>query len=113
MRECIVFNRFELALSEKQIPLYNVVGVVKTHLCLFFESVAESRAVWPFLPDRSSQTLDAADGSRECHVDEAPFLRSFVLPAEFFCDPRPRLGSWNPTVTLLPPTIYSIFNYRP
>jgi hypothetical protein len=46
-------------------------------------------------------------------VDEALFLRSFVLPAEFFCDPRPRLASWNPTVTLLPPTIYSIFNCRP
>ena len=58
-----------------QIPLYNVVGVVKTHLGLFFESVAESRAVWPFLPDRSSQTLDAADGSRECHVDEAPVFK--------------------------------------
>ena len=70
-----VFMPLGLALSEKQIPLYNVVGVVKTHLCLFFESVAESRAVWPFLPDRSSQTLDAADGSRECHVDEAPFFK--------------------------------------
>jgi len=59
--------------------LYNVVGVVKTHLGLFFESVAESRAVWPFLPDRSSQTLDAADGSRECPIDEAPFFKELRL----------------------------------
>jgi hypothetical protein len=71
VHESFVFSRLGLVLNGKQIPLYNVVGVVKTHL----EPVAESRAVWPFLPDRSSQTLDAADGSRECHVDEAPFFK--------------------------------------
>jgi hypothetical protein len=75
VHESNVFILLGIALSEKQIPLYNVVGVVKTHLGLFFESLAESRAVWRFLPDRSSQTLDAADGSRECHVDEAPVFK--------------------------------------
>jgi hypothetical protein len=39
-----VFIPFGLPLSEKQIPLYNVGGVVKIH-CELFEPVAGSRAL--------------------------------------------------------------------
>ena len=51
-------------------PIYNGVGVVKRHEW-FCEPGAESRAVRRCLPNRSSQTLDAADGSPEFQRDEA------------------------------------------
>jgi hypothetical protein len=44
-----VIIALKLALSEKQIPLYNVVGVVKTHFQLF----------------EQLQTLDAPQTARE------------------------------------------------
>ena len=56
---------------------YNGAGVVKTHFWLF-EPGAGSRAGRRFSADRSSQTLDAADGSRYFRADEERPKGGFV-----------------------------------
>ena len=63
------------------IPIYNGVGFVKRHSHLFrlWEPEAASGAVRRFLSDRSSQTLDAADGSPYWDGVEAGAKRGFIL----------------------------------
>jgi len=73
------------------ISVYNDVGVVKRHSDLF-EPRAGSRAVRRFLSDRSSQTLDAVNGSLHLNWDEACAERCFVL-LRILCSPLTKTRS--------------------
>ena len=66
-------------LVDEQGPIYNSVGVVKRHEYTP-EPRAESTAVRRFLSDRSSKTVDAANGSPYLSADEAPAFFAGLRP---------------------------------